>query len=569
NQIAGEVKNLKVDAQSLEISGGSFRPVLIFEQGVIGIDPESGLVRTGFINGAPLTPGLSVADVLNTFQLSQDEATSAVAFVPSLIYSESLQNAQGNNIEINTNELSVLNGGQLIARSFGEANAGNININQANTIDVKGASNTPGFAEQSFEIFSQINSITFGSGTGGDIKLGVSNLRTSDGGSISSVTNGSGMGGDVFVDSNTIDLAGSVPNVFLPSSIGAVANNEGDAGRLVINAENIFLSGGAAISTATFASGDAGEIEIKVNDSIEVTGIDNNSQLSSTITSAGGFLPAELREAFFLPPFSTGDAGNLNVSASEIKVDNAGQINVANFGTGNGGELSINANKIMLDSGGEISASTLSGEGGNITLNSENLQLLNQSQITASAGELGNGGNIDINSETIFGSGDSDITANAVGGNGGNIRINTSGLFFFPDSTIEASSELGVDGQVEINTVDDSLQQNLEPFDLNLATNEELFANSCLVKRNKEQGSFTIFSSGAVLHKVGIDFYDSETLTGLDDSVIYSDNTELPDIPPQSLESMIPGNKIITTDDGRILLVASPQSLSANSLICN
>ena len=230
NQVTGEVSNLKVDAKSLEISGGSFRPVLIFEQGIIVIDSESDLVRTGFIDGEVLIPGSSVSNALEKLQLSQNEARSAVSFVPSLIYSESLQNAQGNNIEINTNELSVLDGGQVIARSFGEANAGNIDISQSNAINVQGASGTPGFAEQNFEIFSQINSITFGSGTGGNVKLNANDLTISDGGAITSITNGFGAGGDVVIDSTNINLIGSVPNVFLPSSIGATTNSEGDAG---------------------------------------------------------------------------------------------------------------------------------------------------------------------------------------------------------------------------------------------------------------------------------------------------------------------------------------------------
>ena len=68
-----------------------------------------------------------------------------------------------------------------------------------------------------------------------------------------------------------------------------------------------FLRDGAAISTATVASGNAGNININA-EAIEITGIDDNTQLPSAITSAGGSLPNELSEAFFLPPSATGDA---------------------------------------------------------------------------------------------------------------------------------------------------------------------------------------------------------------------------------------------------------------------
>ncbi len=459
NQTKDVTQNIKIEAKSLEISGGGLRPVLIFEQGVIEIEPESEVIQAGFIDGKLLAPGTPVSEVLKEFSLSLDKVESAISFIPSFIFSESRQNAQGNNIQIDAEQLSILDGGQLISRSFERAYAGNINIESSNTVEVKGASGTPGFAELNFEIFSRINSDNFGSGAGGNINLSVNNVSTSNGGAITSVSNNLGRGGNVVINSSNIDSNGSVPNVFLPSSIGTAANNNGDAGDLTINAEKISLRNGANISTSTLASGKAGNINIKVTDSIEIAGIDNISQLPSAIISGGASIPSEFRKSFRLPPASTGNAGTVNISSSKIKVDNLGQINAANFGTGNAGNLNIKALEVALDNNAAITASTILGQGGNIILNTQDLKLANQSQITATAGGFGDGGNITINTDNLIGFNNSDITANAFQGNGGNIEINSDVILgiesrakLTPNSDITASSDLGIDGTVNINS---------------------------------------------------------------------------------------------------------------------
>ena len=568
NSEQAQGNSIKINANSLNILGGVSVPILSFsDRGFIELSPDSQAVKGGILDGVIVPSNQSLKQVLTFFDLSIDEGESVTGFLPSFIFSESLQNGRGNNISVSTGTLFVSEGSQLITRSFDTAISGNIDVNAATTLTVEGASNTPGFAEQSFEIFSQINSSTFGSGAGGNIRLNVDALTTSDGGSINSSSNGVGKGGNVSINATAIDLAGSVPNVFLPSSIAAGTSNEGDAGNLTIDADNILIRDGAAISTATLASGNAGEIKINVTDLIEVRGIDSSGQLPSAITSAGGLLPSEVQQAFRLPPFPTGNAGSLSIFAEKIQVSDGGQINVTNLGTGDAGELQINSNNINLDNAGGITASTVSGQGGNIILNTEGLELLNNSQISASAGGVGNGGNVNINSNTIFSSGNSDIAANAVGGNGGNIQINAKGLFLFPDSTIEASSELGIDGRVRINTLDTNLQKDLEASELNLIIDEDSLANSCLASRNSQQGSFVI-NNGSGLSTIGESkFYDSGSITGIDNSFNLDEVEQPPKFESQSSSSPIPAQQAVKTESGRIFLVSAPQSVK--SLICN
>ena len=519
NRLTSKIQNIQVDTNFLKIIGGDIRFGLLFDRGAIETTPDSQFVVEGFIDGEPLEPGMSTSVVLEKFNLSLEDGEFVTRFLPSFIFSEGLQNASGNHISINSRNISVLDGAQLTTRSFGNANAGNININEASIIEVKGASNTPGFSERSFEIFSLINSTNFGSGRGGSLNLKVDTINTSNGGSISSINSGVGEGGNVTIDANKIELIGSVPNVFLPSAISSSTIDKGNAGNLIINSNSISLRDGAGIGSSTFAEGNSGEVQIFVKDLIEIKGIESSSQIPSSISSEASLLPPPLRKAFFLPPFPTGDVGSLTISANKIEINNASQISVQNNGVGNAGELQIESNNIEINNQGQITAAARQGEGGNITIKSDRLSLnssiisasaneeggnisvnasdldvsdsqieaeslsqqggnitiegdrtlFQDSNLSASAAKEGDGGNITIDADTVLGI-NSDITATAVEGNGGNILINSNGVLGFTErpatnndgaSDVDASSQFGTDGTVTItnpqNTISDPL----------------------------------------------------------------------------------------------------------------
>lgn len=131
----------------------------------------------------------------------------------------------------------------------------------------------------------------------------------------------------------------------------------------------------------------------------------------------------------------------------------AGRLAFVNVGSQTAGNLEIAANRIKLNNFGGITAQTFEGGQGNIELRSQTLVLANNGYITTTTGGRGNGGNLKIDSD-ILAISNSAITANAFEGRGGNIQIDTQGLFFSPDSTISASSQLGINGTVQINRLD-------------------------------------------------------------------------------------------------------------------
>ena len=268
-----------------------------------------------------------------------------------------------------------------------------------------------------------------------------------------------------------MELIGTSATGF-PSGLSTDTTGEGDAGNLTINTGRFVAQDGAALSASTFGKGKGGNLTVNASESVELSG-----------TGSNGFASGLYAQAF-----SDGNAGNLRIYTQDLIVRDQAKVTVAadtaadtrvpppsfDLGTGiltfdpdatgTAGNIEVTARSIFLDNQGKIIAQTDSTEGGNITLQVSDLLLMrHNSQISATAGTAqagGNGGNITINAPLIVAvpQENSDITANAYFGNGGNVQITTQSIFglqFRPrvtsSSDITASSEFGVDGIVEIN----------------------------------------------------------------------------------------------------------------------
>ena len=300
NSRIGNDSKININAKSIDISGGAFVPVIVLDNGFIQLSQDLQTVKSGLVNNQFILPNTPLDIVLEALDLSIDEINPVISFVPSLIASESLETGEGVDISVKTDRLTIQNGSQLRTRNFNSASGGDINISVDSTTEVRGASGTPGFAEQGFEIFSQINSATFSSKFGGNINLATNNLSTSNGGSVSSSTISSGRGGNVKIDANNIELKGTTPGVFTAASITALTANDGDAGSVTIDASSILLADGAGISTSTLADGNAGKLRIKAIESIEITGIEPGTGIPSNIASNGFILPPRTSGSFWV-----------------------------------------------------------------------------------------------------------------------------------------------------------------------------------------------------------------------------------------------------------------------------
>ena len=362
----------------LELTGNEYQNQDFDQQSLIYADGET--AATISLTGS----NINLLD--GSFVLSQNQGNSEagllklkatktlsllgkVSSVRSNIRSETFNQGKGVNIDISANKTLIENGGRIRSNSFGDGDGGDIKLNISDSVQMSNSS---------------IIATTFASGNAGNIDLATSKLVLNAAG-ISSSTNGYGNGGVLKVHAELVEIIGTASTD--RASIATTSFAAGDAGNLLLNAEELRVIDGASLSSSSFSSGNAGDMILNVAESIEVRGTGNNSYRTSNnsqsiIRSAVQSVPKRARKALSLPDVPSGDSGNLTITASVLNIIEQGVVSVENQGTGNSGLLSINVEKLKMKEAGSITAANATGSEGKIVLNIGDLQVDDSSRIT-------------------------------------------------------------------------------------------------------------------------------------------------------------------------------------------
>ena len=404
----------------------------------------------------------------------------------------------GGGITVNTDDLSLIDGGVVLAfaASFadipgtGRGRTGDVKITANNSIEVSGTSPVDP------TLISILGSTTTGEGNAGNVTVTTPTLSLRDGAVLGSSTlpivgtfgdislaDRLGNSGEVRVNvRDQLSISGVNPFTLGGSILGNTSFGGGDLGTIDIQANRIVAQDGGSISSLIGASGNAGSIKVKASDIL----IEGVRGLPAAISANAPILSPTTRQFYGLPDAPSGNTGELAIAADRLTIRDGGTVSVQHAGTGNAGQLAIQANSVVLNAG-SISAQTASGEGGNIGLSLRDFLLLrDNSAVVATAGGSGNGGNITINTPFTIGTGNSDIVANAVQGSGGNIDISTQGLYglefrdqLTPENDITASSEFGVNGTVAINNLTVNPGDSLAKLPESLNSQDDQVATAC------------------------------------------------------------------------------------------
>ncbi|HBB36078.1 MAG TPA: hypothetical protein DC064_30965, partial [Cyanobacteria bacterium UBA9273] len=506
---------------------------------------------------------------------------------------------QASSINLQTRSLSLTNGAAVNASTAGRGDAGSISIYNAESISLSGNStistavNSGAVAQQASSINLQtrslslsngaaVNASTSGQGSAGNVLVRDANIVNLDNSSIATAVNANavGAGGKIEIQTDTLALNHN-------ASLSASTAGRGDAGRIAVqatgsisltnssqissavaegavgNAEEIdlmgrslLLSNGSQLSARTAGQGNAGQVEIKVSDTVSFDNssassavaagaigngndisiaarsllLSNNSELSASTSGQGNagriFVQAQQGVAVSnssisstVNPEALGNGGDINIATESLKLTDA-SVTSNSQGTGPAGNITINT-ELLRANRGEITATSTQVGGGDITINAEDTRLSNSSLISTSVFDgTGGGGNITINSTLFIALEDSDILANAFQGAGGNITINSdvflADLFDRGQATavgrnpgdflrfrgngrvdISASSTLGISGAVTIPDFT-FLQNSLTSLSSNFIPPDQVIADSCLARRNAVAGSFIVTGTGGL-----------------------------------------------------------------------
>ncbi|MDF5732363.1 MAG: S-layer family protein [Rhizonema sp. PD38] len=393
-------------------------------------------------------------------------------FVPSAIMSNvggvySTQNnfikGNGSNIQITTDQLSLTNGAQLQAQTFGQGNAGNVIVNATKSVSFDGRYTNSngqffpsGILSTVGDVYSTQNNLAIGKG--GNIQITTDQLSLFNGAQLLANTYGQGSAGNVIINATKgVSLDGSGSYIF--STVGGVNNTQnnlaiGKGGNIDIQAGSLSLQNGTQLATSTFGQGDAGSVIINAAKGVSLNG--SRTDVFSTVGAVNNSQNNIVK----------GNGGNIQITTDQLSLINRAGLLANTYGQGNAGNITLNANSLSLASGARLLASTYGqGNAGNVTINTTKSVSLDGSQtsIFSTVGAannnqnlaIGKGGNIQITTDQLSLSNSAQLLASTYGqGNAGNVII-------------DATKNVSLDGGSAIfSTVGDfgSTQNNIATF---------------------------------------------------------------------------------------------------------
>ena len=444
---SGDGGTLSVNAEQVELISGSgvagpsglFTPIVpgaTGDGGDINVETDSLLVAGG-AQAFPLSFSSGTAGDFNIKAQDIELNGTSPNGTPSGLFSNTLADGDGGNLNIDTDNLLVTDGADIASDVFGLGTAGNITI-KANAIELT----NPASLEDPSQISVSVQSGA--TGIGGDINIETNNLTLSDGTQINASVFGSGEGGNVNIKASEINLTeySSLANRSSGLFSTVIPGASGNSGNMTITTDNLTVSEGGQIAVSTGGSGSAGNLTLTVSDSVELTG--------NAIEAGGGS-----SGLFSNAVFADGNGGNVDLTTDKLTIKDGATISASNFlsgnadvqpGTGVAGNIEINAQTIELDgvdtdTPASITAATFAGGGGNILLNSNTITATNGSQITAETSGAGAGGSIQVNTDNLtLNSGASFSSSTIAQGDAGTISITGKSLDISSQGAISTSS---------------------------------------------------------------------------------------------------------------------------------
>ena len=423
--ITEDLNGIRVpDNHSLILLGG---PITLDGGGIYAL---SGRAEIASISGEGLV-GLSFNNKILSLNIPSDINRDNVSLLRSARVDSSGNNSGGGSIQITGKSVQIEGGSRIVSATTGLGNGEMVSIDAINSVYIS-----------DFTPNGVISTITYSSGSAGNIKFSGENVIVDQRAQIISSTLSSGRGGDINISSaKLINVRGANQVVGVDSGIFSASAADGTGGNISLNTLNqLVLSDGASVFSGGSSQGSGGNLSVSADNSVEI----NN-----------GFLSAM---------GSIGEAGNVNIDTKILNILDGGYVQV-DSGLNKAGNLIINANSLKLDGGGILANTGISGA--NIEIKVKGIMSIgNESLISANASTNADGGNIKINSQILLafsptGSFGSDIVAIADKGRGGNIVINSKGIFGIKEGNasqpnqrndIDASSQFGPSGQVQINS---------------------------------------------------------------------------------------------------------------------
>jgi filamentous hemagglutinin family protein len=458
---------ITVGAATATIDGTGAPPnaLLTFETGSL-ITLQTGILsQSGVSNpSATANAGNVTINTRGMLSINGDPSSPSCNATCTMVGSVTLGTGNTGNVSVTAGAITITNAAVISSQTSAAGNSGDVSVNTSGMLSISGLGAAPRSATGIV-----VDSEPGSSGNAGKVTVTSAASSIVGGGSISSNSFGAGEGGSVSVSVGgqlTIDgMAANSPTGIEADSPGGIGNS----GEVTVNAGSLTIIRNGEISSSTFGIGSGGSIAVAVAGQLMIDGTLANPNDPTGILSE-------------VNPGSTGNGGNIRVSAGNLTIVNNGTISVGTAGSGNGGSVSVSvAGPLTIDAGNGILFTGITsdteagstGNAGSVTVTAGALSLTNSDgEISSSTFGPGDGGAVTVNVRgllSIDGSG-SGIAAVAFPGstgaagslriaagaisltNGGEIATETAGTGAGGSVTVTTPGTLVLDGRGMANT---------------------------------------------------------------------------------------------------------------------
>ncbi|MBE7384627.1 MAG: filamentous hemagglutinin N-terminal domain-containing protein [Leptolyngbya sp. SIO1E4] len=352
------------------------------------------------------------------------------SFIGSQVGPDAVGDSGG--VVITTTNLSVLNDAEVSASTFGQGNSGQVQIVASENVIVEG---------EGLAISSQVGPDAVGDS--GGVNITTTNFSVLNAAQqVDASTFGQGNSGLVeIVASGNVIVEGEGLAISSQVGLGAV----GDSGGVSITTTTLSVLDGAIVSASTFGQGDSGQVQIEAIGDVIVEGE------RSLIHSQVG-------------PDAVGNSGGISITTANLYVLDGAQISPSTGGQGDSGQVQIEAiGDVIVEGdssgiGSEVNP-LARGDSGGVSITTANLSVLNGAVVSAGTLGQGNAGQVQIaaTGDVVVGGSfiASQVGSDAVGDSGG-VDITTTNLSVLDDAAVTASTEgQGNSGPVQIAATGD------------------------------------------------------------------------------------------------------------------
>ncbi|MBR8835266.1 MAG: filamentous hemagglutinin N-terminal domain-containing protein, partial [Stigonema ocellatum SAG 48.90 = DSM 106950] len=326
---------------------------------------------------------------------------------------------KGGNVSISADSMSVTNGAQLLAHTFGAGDAGNV------IIDARG--------RVSFDVTSVAASKVEQNGVGkaGDIRISTDSMSVTNGAQLQSLTLGQGDAGNVIINARgRVSFDGSSSDGKFASGASSTVQKGavGKSGDIRISADSMSVTNGAQLQSLTLGQGDAGNVIIDARGRVSFDGSSSDGKFASgalsTVQSTG-----------------VGKGGDIRISTDSMSVTNGAQLLSLTVGQGDAGNVIIDARgRVSFDGSSSGAGSTVGaigvGKGGYIRIGADSMSVTNGAELQSLTRGKGDAGNIEINAKNSVSVKGTDSSSGSSSGlftstdfnstgNGGDLTVNT------------------------------------------------------------------------------------------------------------------------------------------------